>query len=133
MNQQYAYSPDTGELIQTQTPDDWMGVTDVQPPQFDSATSGCFWRNGAWQLVPSTPAPAKIAPISPRQIRQALTRTGLRQQVETAVAAGDQDLKDWWEFATVFEREHPMVVAMGDVLGQTPAKLDALWSLAASL
>ena len=77
--------------------------------------------------------PAPIAPISPRQIRQVLTKTGLRAAVEGAVAAGDQDLKDWWEFSTTFERLNPQVVAMGAALGQSDAHLDSLWALGASL
>lgn len=79
------------------------------------------------------PAAVMIAPISPRQIRQALTRAGLRQLVEGAVAAGDQDLKDWWEFSTSFERSNPQVVAMGAALGQTVQQLDGLWVLGESL
>ena len=79
------------------------------------------------------PPPPPIAPISPRQIRQALTRAGLRTAVEAAVAAGDQDLKDWYEFSTAFERLNPQVTAMGAALGQTSEQLDALWALGASL
>lgn len=72
-------------------------------------------------------------PISPRQIRQALTRAGLRTAVEAAVAAGDQDLKDWYEFSTAFERLNPQVVAMGEALSVSPASLNDLWALGASL
>jgi hypothetical protein len=50
-----------------------------------------------------------------------------------AVALGDQDLKDWYEFATEFQRSSPYVAAMGMTLGQTPEQLDALWVLGASL
>ena len=60
MIQQYAYSPDPGELIRTKTPADWMGVTDVPPPAFDPATAGCFWRGSAWEVVVQTLAPEKI-------------------------------------------------------------------------
>jgi len=78
------------------------------------------------------PAPP-IVPISPRQIRQALTRAGFREAVESAVAAGDQDLKDWYEFAAEFDRYNPHVVTMGEALGKTPEQLDSLWKLGASL
>lgn len=71
--------------------------------------------------------------VSPRQIRQALTAAGLRTQIETAVAASDQDTKDWWEFATTFERAHPMVIGMATELGITTTELDDLFILAASL
>lgn len=76
-----------------------------------------------------------IAPVevSPRQIRQALSAAGLRTQIETAVAASDQDTKDWWEFATTFERAHPMVIGMATGLGVTSTELDELFILAGSL
>ena len=73
------------------------------------------------------------AVISPRQIRQALTAAGLRASVEAAVAAGDQDTKDWWEFATTFERSHPLVIGMAAGLGVTPLQMDDLWTLAGSI
>lgn len=79
------------------------------------------------------PLPPPIAPISPRQIRQALTRAGLRASVEAAVAAGDQDLKDWYEFSTAFERLNPQVVAMGAALNVSESDLDQLWALGATL
>jgi hypothetical protein len=79
------------------------------------------------------PLPLPIQPISPRQIRMALTRAGLRTYVEAAVASGDQDLKDWWEFSTSFERLNPQVIAMGEALGKTAEELDGLWLLGASL
>ena len=95
------------------------------------AKIGDLW-DGA---VFTTPAPVVLVPtsVSPRQIRQALTRAGLRASVEAAVAAGDQDLKDWWEFSTSFERLNPQVVSMGSLLGQTDEQLDALWILGNTL
>ena len=77
---------------------------------------------------------AKIpAAVSPRQIRQALTAASLRTAVEAAVAAGDQTIKDWWEFANQFERNHPMVEGMAAGLGVTTKQLDDLFTLAGSL
>lgn len=84
---------------------------------------------------PEPPAPIVPVPqsVSPRQIRQALTRAGLRASVEAAVAAGDQDTKDWYEFATFFERSNPVVAALGAALNVSDAQLDDLWILADSL
>ena len=76
---------------------------------------------------------ADMPSLSPRQIRQALSRSGLRSAVEAAVRTGDQDMQDWWEFATLFERTHPLVIAMGTAMEQTDAQMDALWALGASL
>jgi hypothetical protein len=75
-----------------------------------------------------------IPSISPRQIRMALTRTGLRSAVESAVInSNDNDLKDWWEFSTTFDRLNPQVILMGESLGQTSEQLDSLWQLGFSL
>ena len=71
--------------------------------------------------------------ISPRQLRQALTAAGLRSAVETAIAAADQDTKDWYEFATQIERSHPMVNVMAGGLGVTQRQLDDLFTLAGRL
>jgi hypothetical protein len=77
--------------------------------------------------------PPDIVPVSPRQIRQALSRVGLRTSVEMAVASGDQDTKDWYEYGTLFERSHPQVIGMGIALGVSSSDLDNLWLLAATL
>ena len=71
--------------------------------------------------------------VSPRQIRQALSRAGLRTAVEAAVAVGDQDTKDWYEFATEFHRASPVVAALSVALNVDGEALDGLWTLAASL
>jgi hypothetical protein len=76
--------------------------------------------------------------VSRRQIRQAMSLTPyqagtLREAVEAAVAAGDQNLQDWWNDANEFERLHPVVVAMAQALGQSDEQVDTLFTLAASL
>ena len=136
-----SYHPDIAKLYTTDVP--------------DSTVNGATLVSGAW--VNPAPPPAPVPPtaaeiaaaqaadleakrlasvpaeISPRQIRQALTATGLRASVETAVAAADQDTKDWWEFATTFERSHSRVIGMAQALGVTPRQMDDLWTLGGSL
>jgi predicted component of type VI protein secretion system len=73
------------------------------------------------------------AAVSPRQIRQALTAAGLRDMVEADIAAADQDTKDWYAYATAFERAHPMVAALAAGLGVNERQLDDLWTLAGTL
>ena len=79
-------------------------------------------------LVPLVPQQ-----VSPRQIRQALTRAGLRDAVEYAVSVIDQDVKDWWEYSTVFERQNPQVIGMAAALGVSDSQVDDLWRLGDSL
>ena len=79
------------------------------------------------------PVPPPVTQISPRQIRMALTQMNLRSAVEAAVAAGDQDTKDWYAFSAYFDRSHPQVTAMAQALNVTDAQLDALWELGSTL
>ena len=74
-----------------------------------------------------------ISPVTPRQMRQALTKMGLRDAVEAIVATAPQDLKDWWEYATSFEIDHPAVVAMANALTIRQSTLEELFALAHSL
>ena len=71
--------------------------------------------------------------VSPRQMRQALNAMNLRNDVETAVATGSQDLKDWWEYATQFEKTHPQVVQMAAELNVSDSTLTDLFVLASTL
>lgn len=98
----------------------------------DEVQRGWLFDGASYTAPPAPPAQVPQS-ISPRQIRQALTAAGLRASVEAAVAAGSQDLKDWYEFATAFERTNANVIAMGAALGVTDAQLDALWTLGSSL
>jgi hypothetical protein len=83
-------------------------------------------------LPADTPSPDSV-PVSPRQIRQALSQVGLRTAVESAISSSNQDTKDWYEYGTLFERSHPQVIGMGIALGVSSSDLDNLWLLAATL
>ena len=87
------------------------------------------------ELINTEAPPSVVVPqfVSPRQIRQALTRAGLREAVEASVSSGDQDTKDWYEFATEFDRSHEHVLMLAQALDVSESDLDNLWILAASL
>jgi len=70
---------------------------------------------------------------SPWQIRKALNQTGHRDAIEAAIEAADQDAKDGWLHATIFERLDPLVVSFGAALGLTDVEIDNLFKLAATL
>lgn len=71
--------------------------------------------------------------VSPRQIRQALTASGMRSAVEAGVAAADQDTIDWYERSNPFEENHPKLIAMCQALGITDAQRHDVFVLAATL
>jgi hypothetical protein len=70
---------------------------------------------------------------TPRQIRQALNACGMRKTVEDGIAAAGQDIKDWWEFSTSFERSHPVITGTAASLGISSSQLDDLFALAVTL
>ncbi len=134
----HAYSPDTGELIRTETPAEWMELTDVAPPEFDPATAGCFWRGDHWEIVPGE-VPSDPVPevVTMRQARLALLGAGLLAQVNTAVAnipgtEGDAARIEW-EYAQEVRRDSPLVQSLIPALGMNDASLDALFTAAAAL
>ena len=71
--------------------------------------------------------------VTPRQFRLALNATGMRQAIEDYVAAGSQDVKDTWQFATVIERSSPIIAAGAAQLQLTEGQIDDLFALAATL
>lgn len=73
------------------------------------------------------------AVVTPRQIRLALNAAGLRETVEQAVAAGSQDLEDWWEYSLDIERKNPLIISMAAALNITEQQLDSLFIAAATL
>lgn len=73
------------------------------------------------------------AKVASWQFRRALNQMGLRADVETAVAASNQDTKDMWEYSQTFDRQHPFVAAIALVLNKTDDEIDAVFALAKSI
>lgn len=83
--------------------------------------------------VQTPPVPVSV---TKRQLRLELLSRGLLAQVVPAIQAaldGDAETAALieWEDASVFERAHPLVAAIGQALGQSPAQMDAIWRAAA--
>ncbi len=134
----HAYNPATGELIRTDNVANWMGTTEVPPPDFDPVAAGCFWRGDHWEIEDAKP-PAVPVPevVTMRQARLALLGAGLLAQVNTAVASmpgttgGAARIE--WEYAQEVRRDSPLVAALSDALGMSEETLDNLFKAAAGL
>lgn len=92
------------------------------------------WRFIAGDFLPPIhPSLLPVSSVTRRQFKQALTRIGLRAAVEAAIAAADQDTKDWYADSLNFERSNPVMNGMAVALGKTPEDIDNLFRLAATL
>lgn len=134
----YAYNPTTGELIRTDNVADWMGTTEVPPPDFDPVAAGCFWRDGRWEVEDAKPPVAPVPEVvTMRQARLALLGAGLLAQVNTAVAnmpgAEGDAARIEWEYAQEVRRDSPLVAALSAAFGWTSAQLDDLFTEGAKL
>ena len=76
--------------------------------------------------------------VTPRQIRLALVFSGISLSViETAINSMEEPNKSaaliTWEYATEFDRNHPMILSLSPSLGLTEQDLDNLFILANTL
>lgn len=82
---------------------------------------------------PADPVPEVFAALDARQIRQALSKLSLRAKVEAYIAAGSQDLKDWWQWSPTFLRDDDVVASVAAGLNVPSATVDELWRTGAAL
>lgn len=85
----------------------------------------------AQQPIPAEPV--VVPDVSPRQFRQGLTAAGLRTTVETTIAAADQNTKDWYEYASSFQHDHPVLLALAAGLGVTHEQIGDFFTAWAKL
>lgn len=81
---------------------------------------------------------AALKDVTPRQIRQAMVLSGISMaSIDAAIDALPEPTKSLarieWEYSTLFIRSNPLVGQIGMALNKTPAELDTLWALAATL
>ena len=79
------------------------------------------------------PAVAQIISVSAWDLRKALNQTGHRAAVEAVIAAASQDVKDGWATEQTYQRDHPLVEALGVAAGLSDATIDEIFVLANSL
>lgn len=129
----YCFSPHTGEIINTDTPADWMGRTDLVPPSVSTSQSAVF-RGGAWEVVEAVPV-AEIVPttISMAQAQLALLAGGHLDDVEAAVGQLSRESQILWRKANTVVRGDPLVVQLAALLGLSEADVDALFVAGAAL
>lgn len=71
--------------------------------------------------------------ITPLQGRIVLKRAGLLDTVEAAIVQANGETQIWWEYATLWHRTHPVLVALGESLDLTTEQVDEMFRTAASI
>lgn len=82
---------------------------------------------------------ASMPALSARQLRLGLLNAGISPSTVTATiasmpAGADRDKAQIeWEFATTFNRMHPLIATVGGALGLNETQIDAMWAASVSL
>jgi hypothetical protein len=80
------------------------------------------------------PEPEPIVPtLTPRQIRLGLLQAGITGDMVTEALQGNEEGLIEWQYATVFERDHPLIAALADGFGLSSEQIDEMWANAAKL
>lgn len=74
----------------------------------------------------------KIWAVGPLQIRKALRATEQLSLVQEYMATASEEVKEAWDYASVFERTDSTVLEVQQVLNVSDDELDSLFELAAT-
>lgn len=94
------------------------------------STDDSLWRwldNAIYAIVPVPQS------VTPRQVRLLLLQQGLLAQVEAIIAAQDEATKITWQYASIFERDNPLLNDLAQTLVLSPTQLDDFFIAAAAL
>ena len=115
---------------------DISGVTSFVPcvaGNSDYAAIEVLVAAGELTIAPYVPPPAPpVTQVTMRQARLALLAADLLDDVEVMMSEADRAVRIEWEYATVVDRNSPLVAAIGSALGLTDAQIDALFADAAT-
>lgn len=95
------------------------------------------WQDGEWTYV--APEPTPLPPLTARQLRLGLIAAGISLASVEAAIAGIEDATDReiakveWEYASQFDRDHPLIGQVGAALGLTTGQIDTAWLAAINL
>jgi hypothetical protein len=87
------------------------------------------WTGAEWVAAP----PAVPQSVTPLQARKALIAAGILGTVETWIQDQSEDVRVAWEYASIVERDDPVIAAAATALDMTDAEVDALFIAAAQI
>lgn len=89
--------------------------------------------------APAPKEPEMLPHLSARQIRLGLIGLGIDLTLVTAAIADIEDTaarqaaEVEWQYASQFERDHPLIALVSDALGLTAEQVDGAWEAASRL
>lgn len=117
------------------------------PYGFNPAIREWLVDNPDFPITPYAPPPepsdeekrAQMPPLTARQFRLGLVEAGISPStvsvtIAAMLAGADRDKAQIeWEYATSFNRTHPLIATVGAALGLSDVQIDAMWLAAISL
>lgn len=128
------YNPHTHEHIANATPAPWMRRAGETPPVYNAQTQGCFWTNGAWEVVDAGQDPGPVPrSLTWRQANLALIDVGKLSVVKAfidSITDPTEKAKAQVEYnSPTYLRDSPFLNYTWEQLGGTQAELDDLFRL----
>lgn len=111
-------------------------IDDQRPSPFHSRTGELITFDGEKVVVSYTyTSEPDITPltVTPSQFRRGLLQENLLDTVEAQIQNLPKESQIVWEYATVIERNHPMIGQLGLVLNKTKEEIDAFFRTASTL
>lgn len=115
-------------IIQTLKRKGWTVRPD--PPAYDSTLYYADWNNGTWNILPIPPPPVP-AEIPLWAFRVALNLTNLKGEVELLIQGLPEPQRtialQQYEYGNIIQRNHPLIISLGDELGLTTEEIDTIF------
>ncbi len=134
-----AYSPYTGEFIDTDRPAAWMLHAGVECPEHDRVNQAAFWRGGPdWVIEDVVHVELVPAQVTRAQGKAALIQAGLWADVLAYVDAIEDPTQQALarvalDDTTEWRRDSPFLATAAAALGLSETQLDDLFVTAAAI
>jgi hypothetical protein len=124
-----AHNPDTHKLVEIPLAEWTIGSATVGP-QFRAVplTATELIERAEQRRLAALPSP-----VTTRQAKLALLAAGLLDRAEAAAHQAGRAAQIEWEYATEYQRDNPLIGAIGEKLGLTEEQIDDLFRDAAAL
>lgn len=121
-------------VIQTLMRKGWTLRPD--PPIYNNTTHYVDWIDGAWKILPIPPPPVPTE-IPLWAFRVALNLTNLKNEVEILIQGLPEPQRtvalQQYEYGNIIQRNHPLIISLGNEMGLTSEEIDKIFIDAAKL